>query len=122
MTSLLQGAELAVFGLAMFQLGLIASMARRRRRRRRVRRRRSGSGRPGSVTRKDIREEMCRDPVAVDMFMSDDTPRDVQRYLYMEAGRRAMMRKRSQLSDEENDFFAPPLRPCPDPGFTGCAD
>ena len=74
----------------------------------------------GTVTRQDIREELCRDPIAVDMFMNDGTPDDVQRYLYLEAERRAIMRKRRQLADNENDFFAPPRRPGPDPGFSGC--
>jgi len=73
-----------------------------------------------TVTRNDIREELCRDPVAADMFMSDRTPEDVQRYLCLEAERRAIMRKRRQLADNENDFFAPPRRPGPDPGFSGC--
>ena len=52
--------------------------------------------------------------------MSDGTPDDVQRYLYLEAERRAIMRKRKQLADNETDFFAPPRRPGPDPGFSGC--
>jgi len=79
-----------------------------------------GYGVLGTIVEDDIREELCRDPVAVDMFMSDDTPGDVQRYLYLEAERRAIMRKRKQLADHENDFFAPPRRPGPDPGFSGC--
>ena len=39
------------------------------------------------------------------------TPEDVQRYLYLEAERRAIMRKRRQLADSENDFFAPAAAP-----------
>ncbi len=108
-------AEFALFGLAMFNLGLIVPMARNSWYRRRMKRKSGGR----TVTKEDIRHELCRDPVAVDMFMSDDTPTDVQRYLYLEAERRAIMRKRKQLADNENDFFAPPRRPGPDPGFSG---
>ena len=31
-----------------------------------------------------------------------------------------MLRKCNRLDDDENDFFAPPRRPGPDPGFRGC--
>ncbi len=120
MSSFLTSAALVVFGLTMFNLGLIVPIARNGWYRQRMKRLRDARFRPGSVTRKEIREEMCRDPVAIDMFMSDDTPSDVQRYLYLEAERRAMMRRLRQLSDTENDFFAPPEQPGPDPGFTGC--
>ena len=113
-------AEYTFFGLAMFNLGLLAPYARNQWYRRRMKRERTGRSEGRSVTREDIREELCRDPVAVDMFMSDDTPSDVQRYLYLEAERRAIMRKRRQLAENENDFFAPPRRPGPDPGFSGC--
>ena len=113
-------AEYAFFGLAMFNLGLIVPFARNRWYRWRMQRERAGRGDGRTITKEDIREELCRDPVAVDMFMSDDTPNDVQRYLYLEAERRAIMRKRRQLADHENDFFAPPRRPGPDPGFSGC--
>ena len=113
-------AEFAVFGLAMFNLGLIVPLARNRWYRWRMRRERAGRSVGRAVTKQDIREELCRDPVAVDMFMNDDTPDDVQRYLYLEAERRAIMRKRRQLADNENDFFAPPRRSGPDPGFGGC--
>ena len=112
--------EYAVFGLAMFNLGLIVPIARNKWYRRRMRRERAGRRGGRTVTKQDIREELCRDPVAVDMFMSDSTPEDVQRYLYLEAERRAIMRKRNQLADDENDFFAPPRRPGPDPGLSDC--
>ena len=112
-------AEFVCFGLAMFNLGLVVPIARNRWYRWRMRRERASRG-DGRITKEHIREELCRDPVAVDMFMSDDTPSDVQRYLYLEAERRAIMRKRKQLADNENDFFAPPRRPGPDPGFSGC--
>ena len=120
MAPLVMTAEFAVFGLAMFNLGLVVPVARNRWYRWRMKRERAGRAEGRPVTKEDIREELCRDPVAVDMFMSDDTPEDVQRYLYLEAERRAIMRKRRQLADNENDFFAPPRRPGPDPGFSGC--
>lgn len=120
MAPFLTVAEYAFFGLAMFNLGLIVPFARNRWYRRRMQRERAGRGDGRTITKNDIREELCRDPVAVDMFMSDSTPDDVQRYLYLEAERRAIMRKRKQLADHENDFFAPPRRPGPDPGFSGC--
>ena len=113
-------AEFAFFGLAMFNLGLIVPYVRNKWYRRRMKRERAGRGDGRTVTKDDIREELCRDPVAVDMFMNDDTPNDVQRYLYLEAERRAIMRKRKQLADSETDFFAPPRRRGPDPGFSGC--
>ena len=113
-------AEFAFFGLAMFNVGLIVPLARNRWYRWRMQRERAGRGGGRTITKDDIREELCRDPVAIDMFMSDCTPDDVQRYLYLEAERRAIMRKRKQLADHENDFFAPPRRPGPDPGFSGC--
>lgn len=120
MAPFVTAAEYAVFGLAMFNLGLIAPLARNKWYRRRMERERAGRRGGRIVTKEDIREELCRDPVAVDLFMSDSTPEDVQRYLYLEAERRAIMRKRDQLADDENDFFAPPRRPGPDPGLSGC--
>ena len=119
MAPLLMTAEFVIFGLAMFNLGLFVPVARNKWYRRRTERERAGrSGK--AITKADIREELCRDPVAVEMFMRDDTPEDIQRYLYLEAERRAIMRRRKQLADNENDFFAPPRRPGPDPGFSGC--
>ena len=119
MAPLLMTAEFAIFGLAVFNLGLVVPILRNKWYRRLTERGRAGrSGK--EITRVDIREELCRDPVAVEMFMNDDTPEDVQRYLYLEAERRAIMRRRKQLADNENDFFAPPRRPGPDPGFSGC--
>ena len=119
MAPLLMTAEFTLFGLLMFSLGLFVPIARNQWYRRRMKRQRAGRG-DGRITKDDIREELCRDPVAVDMFMSDSTPEDVQRYLYLEAERRAIMRRRRQLAAGENDFFAPPRRPGPDPGFSGC--
>ena len=120
MAPLLMTAEFTLFGLAMFNLGLLAPFLRNKWYRRRMQRERAGRGAGRTITKDDIREELCRDPVAVNLFMHDGTPEDVQRYLYLEAERRAIMRKRSQLTDNENDFFAPPRRPGPDPGFGGC--
>ena len=119
MAPLLMTAEFTLFGLLMFNLGLFVPIVRNSWYRRRMKRERAGRG-GKKVTKDDIREELCRDPVAVDMFMSDSTPEDIQRYLYLEAERRAIMRRRRQLADNENDFFAPPRRPGPDPGFSGC--
>jgi hypothetical protein len=119
MAQLLMIVQFVLYGLLMFHLGLLAPIVRNKWYRRRMRRERAGRGDGTSITRNDIREELSRDPVAVDMFMSDSTPEDVQRYLYLEAERRAIMRKRRQLTDHENDFFAPPRRPGPDPGFSG---
>ncbi|MCY4423445.1 MAG: hypothetical protein OXC06_10285 [Acidimicrobiaceae bacterium] len=120
MAPLLIIAGYAFFGMAMFNLGLLVPFLRNRWYYRRLRRERAGRGAGRTITKDDIREELCRDPVAMDMFMDDRTPDDVQRYLYLEAERRAIMRKRQQLADNENDFFAPPRRPGPDPGFSGC--
>ena len=108
------------FGLAIFGLGLLVPVMRNSWYRRSLERGRAGRGVAGAVTRDDIRWELCRDPTAMSIFVDDDTPEDVQRYLFLEAERRAIMRKRKQLADNENDFFAPPRRPGPDPGFSGC--
>lgn len=120
MAPLLMTAEFTLFGLFMFNLGLFVPIVRNKWYRRRMERERAGRRHPSRITKDDIREELCRDPVALDMFMSDGTPDDVQRYLYLEAERRAIMRRRKQLADNETDFFAPPRRPGPDPGFSGC--
>ena len=62
------------------------------------------------ITREDIRDELIRDPVATRMMVDDDTPEDVQRYLYLEALRRARFRKMDLLDDCDNDLFAAPRR------------
>ncbi|MCY3925057.1 MAG: hypothetical protein OXG52_06050 [bacterium] len=113
-------ATFAGFGLASFGMGMLVPVMRHNWYRRRFERGQADGGVDGAVTKADIRGELCRDPTALSMFMDDDTPEDVQRYLFLEAERRAIMRKRKQLADNENDFFAPPRRPGPDPGFRGC--
>ena len=120
MLPLLTTVQFALFGLLMFNAGLVVPVLRNKWYRWKLGRERAwrAAGRP--ITRDDIREELCRDPVATELFMSDDTPDDVQRYIYLEAERRAIMRRQRQLADDENDFFAPPRRPGPDPGFSGC--
>ena len=62
------------------------------------------------MTRDDIRSELMRDAFATDLMCNDDTPDDVVRYLYLEAERRAKMRKEGVLADNENDLFSPPQR------------
>ena len=121
MGSLLTIAMFGSFGLMMFNLGLSYPYLRNKWYRRRLAAVHSVSSSGDIVTKDDIRHELLRDPVATDLFASDDTPEDVQRYLFLEAERRAMMRKRKQLDDDENDLFAPPRRPGPDPGFRGCS-
>ena len=113
-------ATFAGCGLAAFSLGLLVPAMRKSWHRRRLESGQAGRGVAGAVTRDDIRGELCRDPMAMSIFMDDDTPEDVQRYLFLEAERRAIMRKCKQLANNENDFFAPPRRPGPDPGFSGC--
>ena len=119
MSPLLTTVQFAFFGLFMFNLGVALPIFRTMWYRRRLRRLRAARSGDGTITKNDIREELTRDPVATELFLSDNTPEDVQRYLYLEAERRAIMRKQKQLADNENDFFAPPRRPGPDPGFRG---
>lgn len=120
MGALLTSVTIGSFGLMMFNLGLLYPYLRNKWHRRRLRRKHSVGPDGTVVTKDDIRRELMRDPVAADLFTSDDTPEDVARYLFLEAERRAMLRKCNRLDDDENDFFAPPRRPGPDPGFRGC--
>ena len=116
----LTGVTIGCFGLMMLNLGLYFPILRNKWYRRKLAKVRA-IGLDGTVvTKDDIRRELMRDPVAVDLFTSDDTSEDVARYLFLEAERRAMLRKRNRLDDDENDFFAPPRRSGPDPGFRGC--
>ena len=121
MTPILMTAAFGTFGLMMFNLGLWYPILRNKWYRRRLAAVHSVSSSGDIVTKDEIRHELMRDPVATDLFADDDTPEDVLRYLFLEAERRAVMRKRKQLADDENDFFAPPRRPGPDPGFRGCS-
>ena len=110
MVPLLSTVQFVLFGLLMFNAGLLVPVLRNKWYRWKLGRERAcrAAGRP--ITRDDIREELCRDPVATELFMNDGTPQDVQRYIYLEAERRAIMRRQKQLADDENDFFAPPRR------------
>lgn len=64
------------------------------------------------VTRDDVRAELMRDRVAAEIVCGDDTPEEVVRYLYIEAERRARLRKRGGLQEHDNDLFAiPPFNP-----------
>ena len=116
MTTLLITIYFVLFGLAMFNLGGMSIILMHIWHRRRTRLGSAGRG-DAEITKADVRDELTRDPVAMEMFMRDETPDDVQRYLYLEAERRAVMRKRRILTDGETDFFAPPRNPGPDPGF-----
>ncbi len=118
MMYLLTRVEIVLWATASFNLGLMIPVLRTWWYRRRMRRMRAA--RTGPITKDDIREELGRDPVAMNLFMSDHTPSDVQRYLYLEAERRAIMRRSRQLAENESDFFAPPRRGGDDPGFSGC--
>jgi len=111
-----------LIGVMAFNLGLCFSTLRNRWYRRKLAKVRAVGPDGAVVTKADIRRELMRDPVAADLFASDDTPEDVARYLFLEAERRAMLRKCNRLDDDENDFFAPPRRPGPDPGFRGCSE
>ena len=120
MGSVLTGVAIGCFGLMMLNLGLCFPILRNKWYRRRLAKVRAVGPDGTVVTKDDIRRELMRDPVAADLFTSDDTPDDVARYLFLEAERRAMLRKCNRLDDDENDFFAPPRRSGPDPGFRGC--
>ena len=66
---------------------------------------------PCDVSRDEVRDEVMRDPKASHMFLDDDTPQDVQQYIFLEARRRAKMRKLGILGETDNDLFAPPNHP-----------
>lgn len=120
MAPILVAIQIVCFGLSMFMLGLMYPYLRNKWYRRKLAKVRAVGPDGTVVTKDDIRRELMRDPVAADLFTSDDTPEDVARYLFLEAERRAMLRKCNRLDDDENDFFAPPRRSGPDPGFRGC--
>ncbi len=102
--------EFVLFGGFMFTLGMSVSAYTSLRLVRRHLRRSSGKADEHGVTRDDIRSELMRDAFATDLMCNDDTPDDVVRYLYLEAERRAKMRKEGLLADNENDLFSPPQR------------
>ena len=102
--------EFVLFSGFMFTLGMSVSAYTSLRLVRRHLRRSSGKADENGVTRDDIRSELMRDAFATDLMCNDDTPDDVVRYLYLEAERRAKMRKRGLLADNENDLFSPPQR------------
>ncbi len=117
MLPLLTLVDFVLLGMVMFILGWSLPVLRTGWYRRRLKRRRAARTQDSAITKDDIRNELCRDPVATELFMNDSTPEDVQRYLYLEAERRAIMRRDRQLREDENDFFAPPRRGGPDPGY-----
>ncbi|MDE0605539.1 MAG: hypothetical protein OXH78_00085 [Acidimicrobiaceae bacterium] len=66
------------------------------------------------MTRDDIRSELMRDVFATELMCNEDTPDDVARYLYLEAERRARLRKQGVSVEDENDLFSKP-HPNPEP-------
>ena len=100
--------EIFIFGCVMFTLGMSLSTYTCMRLFRRHLRRAAGEPDEHGVTRDDIRSELMRDAFATELMCNDDTPEDVARYLYLEAERRARMRKQGFLADDENDLFSPP--------------
>ncbi len=106
--------QFALFGALMFSLGYSASTyvcwMMFKRRIRRV----AGEPDENGVTRDDIRSELMRDAFATELMCNDDTPEDVTRYLYLEAERRARMRKQGVSVENENDLFSKP-HPNPEP-------
>lgn len=62
------------------------------------------------ITSEEIRSELMRDPAATKLMVADSTPEDVQRYIFLEAYRRARYRKMKLLDESENDLFAKPRR------------
>ena len=98
----------AVFGVLMFCLGSLASTYTCSMLFKRTVRRASGKPDENGVTRDDIRAELMRDAFATELMCSDDTPEDVTRYLYLEAERRARLRKQGVRVENENDLFSKP--------------
>lgn len=100
--------EFIIFSGVMFTLGMSVSAYTYLRLFRRHLRRAAGEPDENGVTRDDIRSELMRDEFATELMCNDDTPEDVARYLYLEAERRARMRKQGVLAADENDLFSPP--------------
>lgn len=100
--------QFALFGVLMFCLGSLASTFVCSMLFRRTIRRASGEPDENGVTRDDIRAELMLDAFATELMCSDDTPEDVARYLYLEAERRARLRKQGVSVENENDLFSKP--------------
>lgn len=100
--------QFGLFGILMFSWGYSAATYVCTMLFKRSIRRASGKADENGVTRDDIRSELMRDPFAVELMCSDDTPEDVTRYLYLEAERRARMRKQGVSVENENDLFSNP--------------
>ncbi len=100
--------EFITFGGVMFTLGMSLSTYTCLRLFRRHLRRAAGEPDEHGVTRDDIRSELMSDAFATELMCNDGTSEDVARYLYLEAERRARMRKQGVLPNDENDLFSPP--------------
>lgn len=123
MAQVLLSLPFALFGTLMFLFGYLASSyvtlmllkgtVRTSRRRARTASSQTvtsdnGVASDNGVTRDDIRAELLRDAFATELMCNDDTPDDVARYLYLEAERRARLRKQGVAVENENDLFSKP--------------
>lgn len=106
--------QFMLFGCMMFTLGMLTSTYTCSKLFRSHLRRCSGKPDDHGVTRDDIRLELMCDPFATELMCNDGTPDDVARYLYLEAERRARLRKRGVSVEDENDLFSKP-HPNPEP-------
>ncbi len=106
--------QFLLFGALMFSVGMTASGYTTWMLLKRYVRRSSGKPDEHEVTRDDIRLELMLDAFATELMCNDDTPEDVVRYLYLEAERRARLRKRGVSLENENDLFSKP-HPNPEP-------
>ncbi|MDE0067783.1 MAG: hypothetical protein OXN44_13045 [Acidimicrobiaceae bacterium] len=107
-------AQFAALGCLLFTLGMLTSTYTSWALFRRHLRRCSGKPDEHGVTRDDIRSELMRDVFATELMCNEDTPDDVARYLYLEAERRARLRKQGVSVEDENDLFSKP-HPNPEP-------
>lgn len=114
MAQVLMTAQFALLCLLMFTLGMLTSTLTCWKWFRRHLRRCSGKPDEHGVTRDDIRSELMRDAFATELMCNEDTPDDVARYLYLEAERRARLRKQGVSVEDENDLFSKP-HPNPEP-------
>ncbi|MCY3850107.1 MAG: hypothetical protein OXF75_04800 [Acidimicrobiaceae bacterium] len=112
MAQIILTAQFALLGCVMFTLGMSASAYTCWKLFRRHLQRCSGKPDEHGVTRDDIRSELMRDAFATELMCSEETPEDVARYLYLEAERRARLRKQGVSVEDENDLFS---KPHPDP-------